>query len=126
MAFEIPILDTFPDWNGRYYQEGDQVRMHGDYGQNDGHDGFEWDIVSARSGAGHWTEWRETPDPGRTITFCNANWVRVDKCLNTPPPPPTPEYIGLLLDLSGKVPPRCLENGRPAPNPLSPGQTECK
>jgi hypothetical protein len=117
--------DTFPDWNGRYYQEGDQVRMHGDYDRNDGHDGFEWDIVSARSGAGHWTEWRESPDPGRTITFCNAQWTRVGDCRNTPPPPPTPDHIDLLLRLSADVPPRCLRDGRSAPDPLSRGQTDC-
>jgi hypothetical protein len=118
--------DTFPDWNGRYYQEGDQVRMHGDYDANDGHDSFEWDIVSARSGAGHWTEWRETPDPGRTITFCNANWVRVGSCTNTPHPPPAPEHGDLLIKLSQEVPPRCLTNGDIAPDPLARGQGECR
>lgn len=117
--------DTFPDWNGRYYQEGDQVRMHGDYDGNDGHDGMEWEIVSSRTGAGHWTEWRETPNPGRTITFCNANWTRVGQCPNVPPLPGLPQHVDVLLRLTEEVPPRCLADGKIAPDPLTPRQVEC-
>jgi len=123
--------DTFPNWNGRYYQEGDQVRMHGDYdqdaGQTDGHDGMEWSIMSARTGAGHWTEWRETPNPvGRTITYCNANWTRVGQCPNVPPLPGLPGHVEILKRLTAEVPPRCLANGERALDPLAPRQVACE
>jgi hypothetical protein len=117
---------NFPDWNGRYSQEGDQVRMHGDYDENDGHDGLEWEVVSARTGSGHWTEWRETPNPGRTITFCNANWTRTGSCGQTVPPPTAPDHVRAILELSEKVPPRCLPNGDLAPDPLALRQQACR
>jgi hypothetical protein len=119
--------DTFPDWNGRYYQEGDQVRMHGDYADNNGHDGFEWDVVSAKTGAGHWTEWREDLRAGTTITFCNANWTRVGSCPNTPSLPYKPEYDTLMTALSDRVPLRCTTDGKEAPDPITLlRQVECQ
>ena len=75
--------DTFPDWNGIATKEGDQVVMHGDYAKDVGHDGMQWEIVSAspRSlGSGHWTEWREDGGFGNTIGFGNALFQRVGKC----------------------------------------------
>ncbi len=75
--------DTFPDWNGRATQEGDQIFMHGDYAANVGHDGMEWEIVTSsykNEGAGHWKEWREDPGYGRTIGFGNAKFTRVGYC----------------------------------------------
>jgi hypothetical protein len=71
---------TFPDWNGRATQEGDQVFMHGDYAKDVGHDGMEWSIVSNKTGAGHWFEWREDGGFGITIGFANAEWQRVGSC----------------------------------------------
>src|SRR3954454_6640587 len=71
---------TFPDWNGRATQEGDQIFMHGDYAKDVGHDGMEWQIASNRSGAGHWFEWREDGGYGITIGFANAEWQRVGAC----------------------------------------------
>lgn len=83
------VSDTYPDWNGRATQEGDQVFMHGDfqwpYGQqrNGGHDGMEWDIVTVskkNQGAGHWKEWVEDAAYGITIGFGNARFERVGQC----------------------------------------------
>ena len=77
--------DTFPDWNGRATQEGDQIFMHGDYAADVGHDGMEWEIVTnsyKNEGTGHWKEWREDRRFGRTIGWGNAKFTRVGKCLH--------------------------------------------
>ena len=74
--------DTFPDWNGIATQEGDEIRMHGDYAQDVGHDGMDWDIVTARAGSGHWKEWRENGGFGITIGFGNAQFRRVGRCVS--------------------------------------------
>lgn len=76
---------SFPDWNGRATQEGDQITMHGDYAADVGHDGMHWDIVTdtnapLNEGAGHWFEWREDGGFGRTIGFANAKLVRQGPC----------------------------------------------
>ncbi|MEJ2619931.1 MAG: hypothetical protein P8163_06610 [Candidatus Thiodiazotropha sp.] len=85
----IWISDTYPDWNGRASQEGDQVFMYGDfrwpYGQNKdgGHDGMEWEIATespVSGGTGHWKEWIEDGRAGNTIGFANAKLRRVGKC----------------------------------------------
>jgi hypothetical protein len=85
----IWVSDTYPDWNGRATQEGDQIFMHGDfqwpYGQvrDGGHDGMEWEIVTMsprNMGAGHWKEWVEDGRYGITIGFGNARFQRVGKC----------------------------------------------
>ena len=86
---------TFPDWNGIASQEGDQVFMHGDYARDAGHDGIKWTIDTARSGSGHWTEWREDGGNGNTIVFANATLQRIGTCqVTTPVPPfiPQPTY----------------------------------
>lgn len=103
--------DTFPDWNGVYSQEGDQVFMHGDYAADVGHDGIMFEIdTSSRNnqGGGHWTEWRENGAYGNTIVFGNAKLNRVGRC-NTLTP-------AAILKL--QVAPRVLKNGFPATNPL--------
>lgn len=77
------ISDTFPDWNGRAVQEGDQIFMHGDYANDVGHDSMTWEITvasRASDGHGHWVEWREDQRLGRTIGFVNAALQRVGKC----------------------------------------------
>src|SRR6478672_10890085 len=71
---------TFPDWNGKATQEGDQVFMHGDYAKDVGHDGMEWSIVTNKNGSGHWFEWREDGGFGTTIGFANAEWQRIGTC----------------------------------------------
>lgn len=77
------VSDTFPDWNGMATQEGDQVFMHGDYAEDVGHDGMEWQIVTSSPksmGTGHWKEWREDGRFGNTIGFGNAKLQRVGRC----------------------------------------------
>lgn len=84
----IWVSDTYPDWNGRATQEGDQIFMHGDFqwpfGNIDGgHDGMEWEIVTRsrnNEGAGHWKEWVENGRLGITIGFGNAKLVRTGFC----------------------------------------------
>lgn len=123
---------TFPDWNGRYTQEGDQVKMHGDYALNVGHDGMTWEITTAKTGAGEWKEWRENPGVGTTIGWGNANWTRVGAC---PSPTAVTTAAALsdddlekeLLRLSQQVPPRCLSDGvTPAEDPLDRRQRACR
>jgi len=83
------VSDTYPDWNGRASQEGDQIFMHGDfqwpYGNIDGgHDGMEWELVTRSyvdEGAGHWKEWVEDGLFGITIGFGNTKLVRVGGCV---------------------------------------------
>jgi hypothetical protein len=79
---------SFPDWNGRATQEGDQIFMHGDFafpqpGVEGGHDSMQWEIVTSspkNEGAGHWHEWLEDGRLGRTIGFGNTKLVRVGRC----------------------------------------------
>ena len=123
--------DTFPDWNGRYMQEGDRIVMHGDYGQNVGHDGMFIDLFAGTSprdeGAGQWTEWRETPGfYGTTIGFGNTRLRRVGKC-QLPPNldvnrMSVEEIDKLSLELSRQVKPRMLRSGKPAESPIDPDQ----
>ncbi len=106
------VSDTFPDWNGIYTQEGDQVTMHGDYDHDKGHDGMSWEIVSDsrdNHGAGHWFEWREDGGFGTTIGFGNAHLVRVGKC--------EPNHIEEL-----GVAPRYRKDGKVAEMPMDPEQ----
>lgn len=81
---------TFPDWNGIASQEGDQVFMHGDYAHDVGHDGIHWAIDTARTGSGHWTEWREDGGFGNTIVFANATFQRTGICRTPIPGTPLP------------------------------------
>lgn len=77
------VSDTFPDWNGRAAQEGDQIFMHGDYARDLGHDSMTWEVATAskrNAGQGHWVEWREDGRYGRTIGFVNAALERVGSC----------------------------------------------
>lgn len=103
---------TFPDWNGVYSQEGDQLFMHGDYAKDVGHDGMNINIDTARTAGGHWHEWRENGAFGITIGFVNATMQRVGQCK-----PITP---GELPTLS--IPPRYLLDGRVAQTPSEPDQ----
>jgi hypothetical protein len=118
--------DTFTDWNGRYFQEGDRVIMHGDYASNVGHDGMVIELFAGTSprdeGAGQWTEWREAPGTfGTTIGFGNTRLRRVSKCAL---PAGTDlarlsaaEIDRLAADLSAKVKPRLRRDGKPAESP---------
>jgi hypothetical protein len=88
---------SYPDWNGRATQEGDQIFMHGDFqwpfGKKDGgHDGIEWQLVTASPageagvqpkgeiGTGHWKEWVEDGRLGINIGWGNTFLRRVGSC----------------------------------------------
>lgn len=77
------VSDTYPNWDGRAVQEGDQVFMYGDYANETGHDGMEWQLTTTSKkdeGFGHWHEWRENKKYGRTVMFANAKLQRVGSC----------------------------------------------
>jgi len=88
---------SYPDWNGRATQEGDQVFMHGDFqwpfGNKDGgHDGMEWQLVTmspggeigavpkGEIGTGHWKEWIEDGRLGITVGWGNTLLRRIGRC----------------------------------------------
>ncbi|MBN1959924.1 MAG: hypothetical protein JW841_03180 [Deltaproteobacteria bacterium] len=96
--------DTFHDWNGTASQEGDQIFMYGDYADDTGHDGMQWSIVTSSPnniGAGHWREWREDGNFGKTIGFGNAKFERVGYCKISID---EAKYIETEKDISGVVP----------------------
>ena len=77
------VSDTYPDWNGRAAQEGDQVFMHGDFGRDVGHDAMQFELTTvskADEAFGHWQEWFEDSRYGVTITFANTKLRRVGQC----------------------------------------------
>ena len=77
------VSDTFPDWNGRAVQEGDQIFMYGDFRDDKGHDSMTWEVVTnspKNTGAGHWHEWLENGNFGVTVGFGNALLQRVGRC----------------------------------------------
>jgi hypothetical protein len=118
--------NTFPNWRGRYAQEGDRVLMHGDYAQLVGHDGMVIDLFEGTSpqdeGAGQWTEWRETGAYGTTIGWANTRLRRAGKCAI----PAGVDFAKmnradiekLAVELSGRVKPRLRKDGKPAESPL--------
>jgi hypothetical protein len=105
---------TFPNWNGTYSQEGDQVFMYGDFGKDAGHDGITFEIVGVtprNASAGHWHEWIENGAYGITIGFGNTLLERVGECKVLAPG-----------ELPLNIPPRLLSNGAKAEHPLDPDQ----
>jgi hypothetical protein len=118
---------TFFDWNGNWRQEGDQVFMTGDYagdtsGNAVGHDGMEWQLVTAEKAAegfGHWKEWREDGGTGNAIGFGNAKFKRIGSC--TFQPPGGVDYATLerlVIEESSKAPKRYRKDGKEALGPL--------
>ena len=73
---------SFPDWNGRYYQEGDEVKMIGDFANDVGHDHMTLIHTTGNGGMAFkdWTEWREDGEFGRIKGWGNAKMVRVGEC----------------------------------------------
>jgi hypothetical protein len=121
---------SFPNWRGRYSQEGDRVLMHGDYANGVGHDGMEIELFAGTSpadeGAGQWTEWRETGPFGTNIAFANTRLRRVGRCKWPSDMDITKinraEAEKIAVDLSSKVPPRKKRDGKVAESPAEPGQ----
>jgi len=117
---------TFYDWNGTWRQEGDQVFMTGDYagdvnGNAVGHDGMEWQLVTAErtsEGFGHWKEWRENGGTGQIIGFGNAKFKRLGSC--TLQPPVGTDFATLekmVMTESMKAPRRYRKDGKEAFGP---------
>ncbi len=78
---------SFRDWNGRYYQEGDELKMTGDYAQDVGHDHMTlfhttYDVPGRVNALAFkdWTEWREDRRYGRIIGWGNAKLERTGWC----------------------------------------------
>lgn len=123
---------SFPNWRGRYAQEGDRVLMHGNYANGVGHDGMVIDLFAGTTpkdeGAGQWTEWRETGTYGTTIGYANTRLRRIGRCDIPGTTPGTkvsiPELEKIAADLSSKVKPRLRTDGKPAESPLEPNQVK--
>jgi hypothetical protein len=77
---------TYPNWHGHWAQEGDSVKMVGNFWQGRGNDGITFDIVTSSTrniGAGHWHEWGDNGQYGPMYGFANALLRRVGKCVST-------------------------------------------
>jgi hypothetical protein len=118
---------SFNDWNGTWRQEGDQVFMTGDYagdntGNAVGHDGMEWQLVTAErkaEGFGHWKEWRENGAFGQPIGYGNAKFVRVGSCSFQPVAGVAiPTLEKLVLEQSRLAPRRYRKDGLEALGPM--------
>lgn len=120
--------DTFPNWNGRYAQEGDQILMHGNWANFMGSDGMFIELFAGTSprdmGGGQWTEWWNFGANGTTVGFANARLTRVGKC-----PLPTnvdtmtkAELETLSAERSRSVSPRLRKDGKAAEYPKDPEQ----
>ena len=72
--------DTFLGWNGSYMQEGSQVRTHGDYRRNRGHDVITWSLSSEDVSEGEWVQWRENGHFGESTGFAQITMERVGEC----------------------------------------------
>ena len=71
---------TYPNWYGKYRQEGDHVVMTGNFWNGNGNDGISFDLVTMSPrdiGAGHWTEWT---DSYWFTFFGNTLLNRLGKC----------------------------------------------
>lgn len=80
------VSTSYNDWNGIASQEGDQVFMHGDFGEVSGfggHDALQWELVSGgdkATGAGHWQEWVQDGLLGINVAFTNMVFKRSGEC----------------------------------------------
>lgn len=108
---------SFPDWNGRYRQEGDEVKMTGDYAKDIGHDHMTlyhttWDSRKRTRGMAFkdWTEWREDGASGRIIGWCNARMTRVG--FHKYPKGEGIELEKRVLKLSQNIPPRLRRDSK--------------
>jgi len=122
---------SFKNWNGRYYQEGDEIKMTGDYAENVGHDHMTlvhttFDVAGGVRGMAFkdWTEWREDDRFGRIIGWANARLQRAGRCGVAGVPFPTtvpvaelPKLEEAAVRFSLEVPERLTLRGLPAESP---------
>ena len=119
---------SYPDWNGRYYQEGDEVKMTGDFWKDAGHDHMTlvhttWNHPQKPRGMAFkdWTEWREDGAFGSIIGWGNALMIREGRCSH--PKGEGAELEKRVLELSLKIPPRLMKDSKEeAQNPGDHGQ----
>lgn len=131
---------TFPDWNGLYYQEGDEVKMTGDYAQDIGHDHMTLVHTTVDTTVGprgmafkDWTEWREDGDYGFVIGWGNARLIRDGRCriphsgadsFTAQSPEEAEKFDEEALLLSLSLPPRLTRDGGEAESPGAPDQED--
>ncbi len=73
-------VGSFPGWTGAWRQEGDQVRMIGQFWQGKGQDFITWEIgQNGAEGQGHWDEWAVANN-----WFSKGNAKLVKVALNKP------------------------------------------
>lgn len=117
---------TYPNWHGHYQQEGDTVKMVGNFWDGYGNDSMLWDIVSnspANIGAGHWLEWGDNGMSGPVYGMGNTVFQRVGKCRDI--------SGGQTLTADSKlqlpeIKARYLTSGKEAEFPMQTGQEELK
>lgn len=74
---------SYPNWHGHYSQEGDSVKMVGNFWNGRGNDGMSFDIVTnsrRNMAAGHWTEWGDNGRFGPVYGFGNTKLERIGNC----------------------------------------------
>jgi len=77
---------TYYRWIGRWRQEGDQVKMTGNFWTDRGNDAMSWEIaVVDREGHGHWDEWVDNGTYGAWLAKGNAKFVKLGTCAWQPP-----------------------------------------
>ena len=129
---------SYPNWHGHYRQEGDSVKMVGNFWQGKGNDGMTWDIVSSAFntslgvslrtiGAGHWNEWGDDGRYGPVYGFGNALFQRVGYCkslstVSTIKSADGVEELTTELDFDVDIKPRLLKDGSEATHPQQVGQ----
>ena len=125
---------TFSDWNGIYYQEGDEIKMTGDFRHELGHDHLTlyhttYDEPGRAGGIAFkdWTEWLGGPTFGDFVLWGNAKMERIGKCrfpfdLDEYPNPDMGTILRLeqqALEFSQTLPERLETDGDIAPFPSS-------
>jgi hypothetical protein len=102
---------SYPDWNGRYYQEGDELKMTGDFWRDTGHDHMTLvhttvDVAGQIRGMAFkdWTEWVEDGRFGQIVVWANARMVRAGRCGFGPVPFPLRVTAEDLVKLEEEAP----------------------
>jgi hypothetical protein len=127
---------TYPDWNGLYYQEGDEVKMTGDFWHDTGHDHmtlFHTTVEPKGMAFKDWTEWGEDDDYGFIFGWGNARLIRDGYCwlphsglnhLTAKTSAEIEEYEKEASELSKRLPQRLMRDGREAEFPGVPDQED--
>lgn len=74
---------NFPGWSGYWYQNGNQVRLLGNWNSGAGNDAANLDFINVDLMTGPWTEWT---DNGNHTYYFKAMMCSLGSCVtNTPP-----------------------------------------